>query len=137
MERLVVRVAFFTFVVISIAFEQTQAEQPDASLVVAADQGVADAISPIIGRSQVSVLITDDHDSLESIEARALRFRHAIWFVIGPESNHELLPIPSERFRNHGLGIIRLPAKGRLPKPQLSLPHHLKTALITTPIERP
>ncbi|MEM6777099.1 MAG: hypothetical protein AAF670_05550 [Planctomycetota bacterium] len=112
------RFALLIFIAFHFATQSIHAGPPSRSLVVAADQLVAAAILPLSEQDRLTVLVQDQRDTYDVIEARALQLLNASTFVIGSDSNHELLPIFVERFQNHGSRIVRLPASSRIAQPR-------------------
>ena len=132
-----IRFACFIVIALNLASQPIDAQQPSRILLVAADQAVADAILPLCGRSHLTILVRDRRDSHQAIEARALRLLDASIFVMGHEPSHESLPIFEERFRNHGVQIVRLPASRRLAQQKKDLRNDLGLALQTRSRELP
>ena len=130
-SRVVVRLTLFTLIAFVLGSQTLPAQHPPQTLIVAADQSIADAILPLCGESKLTVLVKDRLESHRTIEARALRFLNASIFVMGPEPCHESLPIFAERFRNHGIQIVRLPASRRVAEQKIGLPETLNFALLS------
>ena len=126
-----VRFTLCTLIAFVLGSQMIQAQHPPQTLIIAADQSIADAILPLCGESKLTVLVKDRLESHRTIEARALRFLDASIFVMGPEPCHESLPIFAERFRNHGIQIVRLPASRRIAERKIGLPEDLKFALLS------
>jgi len=130
-SRVVVRFTLFTLIAFVLGSQTPHAQHPPQTLIVAADQSIADAILPLCGESKLTVLVKDRLESHRTIEARALRFLNASIFVMGPEPCHASLPIFAERFRNHGIQIVRLPASRRVAEQKIGLPETLNFALLS------
>ena len=126
-----VRFKLFTMMAFVLGSQTLHAQQPRQTLIVAADQSIADAIFPLCGESKLTVLVKDRLESHRTIEARALRFLDASIFVMGPEPCHESLPIFAERFRNYGIRVVRLPSSKRIAEQKAVLPDNLNFALLS------
>ena len=86
------------------------AESPSYLLIVAADQPTASLIRPPRRDARLSVLIHDENDSFELINARALAVRFATHVVYDSSRATTLSEIFRERLQNHGAIPIDLRA---------------------------
>lgn len=124
MPRIVAVVAFTAWLAANSAF----AEEPTRLLVVAEDPRVAAMLPPLPEHVTLAVLIESRDEAFDAIDARALKMRHAHFFVYLSDLESTVSAIFRERLQNHGAvaidlrTVLRTSRCGRVPVDRPVLP---------------